>query len=207
MSKRLFLFDLDGVILNSRTNMEAAWAEVRQRTQVTVPFEKYFALIGRPFPEILRLLGIVDEIEEIEQVFRIASMNKIDLATFYPGIEEVLALLQKEDIALGIVTSKDRHRTGAILAKLPVRFEVIKTPNEQFRGKPAPDHLLAAMAEANVDPSETIYIGDMDADYEAAARAGIDYAHASWGYGQAPSGGTKILGTTQEIAMLREIDR
>ena len=40
------------------------------------------------------------------------------------------------------------------------------------------------MAEAGEDPFDTIYVGDMETDYIAAKRAGIDYVHAAWGYGK-----------------------
>ena len=40
------------------------------------------------------------------------------------------------------------------------------------------------MAESETDPAETLYVGDMPTDREAADRAGIDYVHASWGYGE-----------------------
>ena len=53
----------------------------------------------------------------------------------------------------------------------------------QIKGKPAPDHILYAMSELNINASDTLYIGDMDVDYEAAKRAHVNYAHALWGYG------------------------
>ena len=91
--------------------------------------------------------------------------------------------LQAQGRALGIVTSKDAVRTNAVISQLKLKFVTIQSPAAPYRGKPAPDHLLLAMAVAGVDPKETVYIGDMDTDYQAAVRAGIDYVHASWGYG------------------------
>ena len=57
------------------------------------------------------------------------------------------------------------------------------TSNDALKGKPAPDHILYAMSELNMNASDTLYIGDMDVDYEAAKRAHVNYAHALWGYG------------------------
>jgi phosphoglycolate phosphatase-like HAD superfamily hydrolase len=71
-----------------------------------------------------------------------------------------------------------------------------------MRGKPAPDHLLMAMAQAGSDPAETVYIGDMAADHEAARRAGIDYAHADWGYGRRPGDGSWILSSMRDLLEL-----
>jgi len=182
--KRLIAFDLDGVIVDSRGNMELAWNEVQTRLGVCTPFESYFALIGRPFTDIISRLGLLPQLKEIEDVYSTTSSRNMDLIQFYPDVEKTLLMLIKAGMHLGMVTSKDAFRTGKILTRLPVEFVTIQTPNGIYRGKPAPDHLMAAMAEANVDPAETVFIGDMDADAEAAARAGIDYVHAEWGYGE-----------------------
>ena len=187
MCKRLIVFDLDGVIIDSRGNMECAWSEVQTRLGIRTPFESYFALIGRPFEDIISELGLLPQLKEIEEVYRTTSSHNIDLIRFYPDVGETLLMLIKSGMRLGIVTSKDAFRTKKILASLPVEFVTVQTPNGIFRGKPAPDHLMVAMAVANVDPAETTYVGDMDTDAEAASRAGIDYVHAEWGYGKLPA--------------------
>ena len=52
------------------------------------------------------------------------------------------------------------------------------TPNDALKGKPAPNHILYTMSELNKNASDTLYIGDMDVDYETAKRAHINYANA-----------------------------
>lgn len=188
--KTLILFDLDGVILDSRENMGQAWRAVRSELAVDVPFEAYFAEIGRPFADIMARLGLANRKTAIEAVFRRASGETMSETPFFPGAVEMLAELAADNRKLGIVTSKDGARTALVLDRLPVTFDVVKTPDTVCRGKPAPDKLLMAMALCNVDPSDTIFVGDMSTDAVAAARAHIDYAHAAWGYGKAPDGGT-----------------
>ena len=200
--KTLVLFDLDGVIIDSRPNMEKAWEAVCQQTGRDVEFDRYFALIGRSFSDIMEKLGLTAISDQAEMIFRITSMQHLDLAGFFEGASDTLVALQKRGIKLGIVTSKDKLRTNAILAMLPVDFTVIQTPNRTLRGKPAPDHLLVAMANACTDPANSIYIGDMDPDYEAAERAGIDYLHASWGYGERPASSVRQVDTFRDISRI-----
>ena len=57
------------------------------------------------------------------------------------------------------------------------------TSNDALKGKPAPDQILYAMSELNMNASVTLYIGDIDVDYETAKRAHVNYSHALWGYG------------------------
>jgi phosphoglycolate phosphatase len=185
-NKRLVLFDLDGVLLDSRENMRLSWQRACEQYGIAVGFEKYFSEIGRPFSAIMDRLGLAEQAAELEAAFRVASMENIGVVRFYPEVVETLARLEAAKVKLGIVTSKDRLRTSAILAMLPVDFSCVETPDARIRGKPAPDHLLMAMARTNVDPIDTVYVGDMDADHEAAVRARVDYAHAAWGYGRPP---------------------
>ena len=166
--------------------MEVAWSAVQAATGTEVSFERYFSEIGRAFPEIMDRLGLTAIAAQAEDAFRMESLRNIALATFYDGVADTLARLCDAGFKVGIVTSKDAQRTGAVLASLPVDFITIQTPNGMARAKPAPDHLLLAMVEAHADPAETVYIGDMVSDHEAAERAGIDYFHADWGYGEAP---------------------
>lgn len=184
--KKLVLFDLDGVLLDSSRNMATAWQAVQSQLGVDVTFQDYFAHIGRPFADIMETLGLTAQAHEVERIFRVTSMNHLSLLEFYPSVEDTLLHAEKAGYLLGVVTSKDQLRTNAILALLPVDFVTVRTPEAGYRGKPAPDHLLVACAEANSDPGEALYIGDMGFDHEAAMRAGIDYVHAQWGYGDCP---------------------
>lgn len=198
--KKLVLFDLDGVILNSKMNMEYSWRQVCGQLNINIEFEEYFSKIGRPFFDIMEMLGIREYASKAESIFRVSSMDSLHLVSFYDGVRETLTALERAGIAMGVVTSKDRMRTNAILAMLAVDFTTVQTPGDKFRGKPAPDHLLLAMAESQIDPADTVYIGDMDSDFEAAKRAGIDYLHAHWGYGTAPTDGTPALSSIKELA-------
>ena len=182
--KRLVLFDLDGVLLHSQENMRQAWDVVLQKTEITSPFENYFALIGRPFKDIMSHLGVTTDLEKIEKIYMTASFDFLSQATFFPGVKETLMHIRDTGVKMGVVTSKDAPRTKAVLLQLDIRFVSVQSPNDRFRGKPAPDHVLMAMAEAGEDPADTLFVGDMETDWQAACRAGVAYVHAGWGYGE-----------------------
>jgi phosphoglycolate phosphatase len=199
--KKLILFDLDGVLLDSEDNMRRAWAVVREKTGIHNPFEDYFSKIGRPFQDIMAMMGITGDTKRIEQIYMAASFDFLSTAVFFPGTEQALRELSGLGIKLGVVTSKDEPRTRAVLRQLDVSFTTVQSPVGDYRGKPAPDYLLLAMAEAGVDPADSIYVGDMDTDYEAAQRAQIDYVHVPWGYG-APPPGVRSIESIQQLATI-----
>tara|TARA_R110000796_G_C14554276_1_gene434182 strand:- start:1140 stop:1748 length:609 start_codon:yes stop_codon:yes gene_type:complete len=181
--KRLVLFDLDGVLVHSRENMRQSWDIVLAKTDINRTFEDYFALIGRPFGDIMRCLNITSNIKQIEDIYTKASLNFISQVTFFPEVEETLIKLRDLGVKIGVVTSKDAIRTKLILKHLEINFITVQCPDPRIRGKPAPDHILMAMVEAGEDPANTIFVGDMPTDQHAAVRSGVDYVHASWGYG------------------------
>lgn len=202
VAKRLVLFDLDGVLVDTRANMRAAWAAVCRELGLNVPFDAYIAEIGQPFGSIMHTRGIGHLSDSAEIIYRRRSARDLALAPVYADIALLLGDLYAAGRRLGIVTSKDSERTAILLERLPSVFSVVRCPDSACRGKPAPDHLLMAMALTRCDPCETLYVGDMPSDAEAARRAGIDFLHAAWGYGKRPPGTSLQVTHPDQIARL-----
>ncbi len=197
--KKLILFDLDGVLIDSKKNMEEAWGKTCVKFDLDFSFHDYFSNIGRPFRDILTILDISGRQEDIEEFYKKSSTNSLNDIKIYEGVKEGLNRLVMQDIKVGIVTSKDNNRTSFFVKQMNINFSTIRTPDEICRGKPAPDHLLMAMATQNIDPSDTLFIGDMNVDYLSAKRANIDYAHASWGYGTCDDEKVTLLKTFLDL--------
>jgi phosphoglycolate phosphatase len=188
---RLVLFDLDGVLVDSREGMSIAWATVQRELGVSVPFEDYFSEIGRPFAEILALLGLSSRRAEIERVYWRVTASEIGRVKPYPEVIKALRRVVAAGKLVGVVTSKRRTAAIQTLRQFNVPFAALKTPDDG-PGKPEPDLLIAAVRELGVEIWETIYIGDMQVDYEAACNAGIRFLHAGWGYGERPEGAGQL---------------
>ena len=181
---RLCLFDLDGVIIDSRKNMEKSWAAVQAVFDIKVPFDQYFEQVGRPFDEIMEIIGLHKLAQPIKKVYDTASACRLDMIEPYEGCIETIQSIKKQGKRIGVVTSKSQDRTLEIIKQFGVLFDVIECPNGRGRGKPNPDPILRAIIKCQSDPAETIYVGDMEVDYEAAKRAGVRYIHVEWGYGE-----------------------
>lgn len=205
MRCRLALFDLDGVLVDSRDAMEEAWEAVQRDLGVTVPFAAYFREIGRPFADIMERLGLSDQAQEIERVYRATALRTAPRVPAFDGVERALATLAIAGVKLGVVTSKARPQTYWTLAQFDVPFETVQTPETRHPGKPSPWPLLIAVNEARVDVDEAVFIGDMDVDCAAARHAGMRFLHAAWGYGARPAGADQLR-TPAEIAGLVSYD-
>ena len=180
---KTYIFDLDGVLIDSAHMMEQSWNLCMLEHGLEQPFSEYFKHIGKPFRDIMKELGI-DEVEAVKHTYDKASLELMEYCLeFYDDVETVLGYLKQEN-KIAVVTSKTAERTNVILDRLDVEFDYVVSPKKGLRGKPAPDQILFCLAMTQTDPKDAVYIGDMQVDYEAATRAGIDFIHASYGYGK-----------------------
>ena len=95
--KSLYLFDLDGVIIDSKKNMRVSWNLVNKRFGLNISFKKYFFLIGRDFSDILRKLKIKKKnFDQIEKTFKKESIKNFNKYKLYPKVKSVLNYLEKK---------------------------------------------------------------------------------------------------------------
>ena len=183
MLYKLIVFDLDGVLLNSRENMKISWECVKKEFKIKNSFEEYFSHIGRPFKDILDNLKIKENQNLIRDLYYKSSIENEYKLILYPDVLDTLIKLKDHNYKLSICTSKNLKRTLRILQNIPVDFDSVNCPELQLKGKPYPDQLLKAIDFAKVSIKETIYIGDTIIDYETALNAKVDFIFAKYGYG------------------------
>jgi HAD superfamily hydrolase (TIGR01509 family) len=194
---RAILLDLDGTLVDTLSVMQTAWAAVREQHGVHLPFSAYQQHLGRPFDEIMQILGLTNA-EQIHATYDAAATAVSDRATMFTGIEETLHTFASAGWVLGVVTSKPLHRAAPLLARLGSPFVVVRTPGAG-RGKPAPDPLLLAVLDLGLDPAQATYVGDMGVDQESARRAGVRFIHAAWGYGEVDVEPSAVAHSPQDL--------
>ena len=181
--KTLYLFDLDGVIIDSKKNMRISWNLVNKKFGLNTSFKKYFFLIGRDFGEILKKLKIKNKnFDNIEETFKKESIKNLNKCKLFPKVKLILNHLRKKKIKIGIVTSKDCLRTRKILRKFSLKFNEVRCSDNKLPSKPKPDKVLSIIKKLKIKKNKTVYVGDMMVDKLTAKNAGIDYIHALYGY-------------------------
>ncbi len=178
---KLYIFDLDGVIFDSKLNMEATWNDVKLKHNLKPKFNDYFKLIGAPFIKILNKLNIKSNKKQIEKSYFQNSKKYINKIKLYPKIKTVLNRL-KLTSKVAIVTSKEKKRTYFFLKKFNLKFDIISCPEKGRRGKPYPDQILKVIKKFKIDKKDCVYIGDMKVDLVAAKNAKVDFILANYGY-------------------------
>ena len=189
--QRAVFFDLDGTLLNTITDLAASMNEVLTQRGCSVHHVddyRYFIgdgvhmLVYRALPPSLRT---EEGVQETVQAFREVYARRWKETTRpYPGIEDLLQALVKQEIPLGVVSNKPHEPTLTCVQTFfsLVSFTVIQGQIQGTPPKPDPAGLLAALKSCGADPEHSLYVGDSGVDVLAARRAGLRAVGAEWGF-------------------------
>jgi phosphoglycolate phosphatase len=180
-----FIFDLDGVIFDSKKNMNYAWNLTKKKFNLKPDFKEYFKYLGLPFDEILLKLKIKLN-KKIKNFYYHESQKNINQIKLYKGVKKFLNILAKKKIKFSIVTSKNYMRSKNLLRKFNINPASLHCPRKNIKSKPYPDQLLLAIKKNKFKNKKkyACYVGDTKIDYSAAKAANIDFIFASYGYGK-----------------------
>lgn len=190
---RTVVFDLDGVLVDSRSVMERAFRHAFREvvsTEDEPPFGEYVRYLGWLFRDIMDEMGLPRAMEEpfVRESDRL--VGEIEVCR---GVPAVLDRLRAAGITSAVATGKVRARADRVLEATDLSAEVdaVVGSDEVARGKPAPDIFREALRRVDGDADTAIVVGDAPADIEGARAAGIETVAATWGECDEPT----LLGT------------
>ena len=165
------LFDLDGVLMDSRVAVERAWerwAAGHGIDPVAVLAEAH----GRRTIDTIRVIAPLLDVETEARLLEDAEALDFDGVTTLPGAAELLGALPSGSWT--VVTSGTRTlATGRLVhGGLPIPQQLI-TADDVERGKPDPQPYFAGAAALGVDPADCLVIEDAPAGIEAGKAAGM----------------------------------
>jgi len=178
---RAFLFDFDGLILDTEVPSRAGWELIYRDHGFELPAEKWRLVVGTrdawsPESHLEELVGRTLEWETLHERRRAHELSLIEAEQLRPGIEEYLAYADEHDLRLGIVSSASKWWIDMHLERLERahHFDLILAagPSKE-RAKPAPTLYLEALAELGLAEDEAIAFEDSPNGIRAAVAAGI----------------------------------
>jgi len=180
----VYLFDVDGTLVDSAPDICAAQMEVlAAHGRRDVPEEFLRRYIGRHLISLFQDLGFAsDAMESLIQSYRTTYWDRKHAATrVYPGVAEMLDSLGGRK---STATIKTTQTTRGVLEQFGLirHFDHVQG-TDGFPAKPEPDVILASLRAFGADPEECLFVGDSPSDMEAGRRAGVRICAVRWGYG------------------------
>lgn len=184
------LFDLDGTLADTAPDLAYALnCLLQEQGQAALPLEAIRPVVSLGSIAMVRLAFNVDEssteFDALKKRFLQIYRDNIARHTrLFEGMEQVLACLDSEQLAWGIVTNKPGWLTEPLIAELGLheRTPCIVSGDTVEHAKPHPAPLLYACKLLSCNAKETLYVGDAKRDIEAGKRAEMTTLVASYGY-------------------------
>jgi phosphoglycolate phosphatase len=188
---RTVLFDLDGTLLDTAPDLAYALNTVREEQQrEPLPFETIRPQVSHGSLALMRL-GFADLAEDSEdfqqlrqRLLTIYKENIANLTRPFPGIAELLDILEQRQLRWGVVTNKPSTLTEPLLEALDLlsRCACVVSGDTLEQRKPHPAPMLHACRLADCEAEQCLYVGDARRDIEAGQRAGMPTLVALFGY-------------------------
>jgi HAD superfamily hydrolase (TIGR01509 family) len=179
---RAFLFDFDGLLLDTEFASRAGWERLYREHGHELPTDLWATLVGTthapwdPMTHLEELVGEPLEREALNERRYAHEIALIEAEELRPGIAEYLAAAQREGLKRAIVSSSTRDWVDMHLERLEeaVGWDAICTADrDPARAKPSPTLYLEALDRLDVTAEEAVAFEDSPNGVLAAKAAGV----------------------------------
>lgn len=189
MRYKAVLFDMDGTVLDTLTDLTNAVNHILERYEMPPRSPREVAsFLGNGAATLLRKAAAPDTPEE-----QLAEMLRVyqpwydgHCAVFtapYPGILSLMESLREAGVKQAVISNKQDSAVRRLAAAhFPGLLETAVGESASVRRKPNPDAVLAALREMELTPKDAVYVGDTEVDLQTAENAGLACAVVGWGF-------------------------
>lgn len=170
------LFDMDGVIIDSKPVIEGAWRQAASAYGIEISEEQMHQHIhGRPgrhtISTIFRDLAVEDQRKVQAMVIGIEEVAPYQAI---PGAVELIAQLNAAGVTVGLVTSGWKVKIDHVIKVLALGnpFAATVDLNDVKNGKPHPEPYLLGAERLGLPASRTIVFEDSASGVQSATAAG-----------------------------------
>lgn len=191
MSLRLFVFDLDGTLVDSRRDIaDAANALLVSCGAAPIPDERIGRMVGEGAAALVarafNASGVEPPADALSRYLTLYDQRLLNHTRPYEGIPSLLEALGSR-ATLAVLTNKPIASTRRILDGLDLArhfpSDAVLGGDGPFARKPDPAALLHLVARAKVPAEATVMIGDSTIDLRTARAAGTRVCLARYGFG------------------------
>ncbi len=189
MNYYLYIFDMDGTILNTLDDLTSSINYALQACGFPVHTkDEVCSYVGNGLMKLVERsvpAGLPDS--DRERVYRsFTTYYKIhckDRTRPYTGIPEVLCSLRLAGAKTAVVSNKADFAVQELCEEFfSGLFDVTAGEKQGIRRKPAPDAVNYVLQKLGIEKEKAVYIGDSEVDIKTAQNAGIDGISVAWGF-------------------------
>ncbi len=185
---KAIIFDVDGTLLDSKENHIQAWKKAFTELGYDVPLIAIQGQFGRRKKETIekfipqkKWLSDGKKIIELKRKHFWQNFNSVKV---FPETYNLINFLKRENIKIAIATSAKRDELDLYFQKLKIKDKVdfTITADDIKKSKPDPQTVQIVLNKLNLNPEETLLVGDSIHDIEAGKRAGVKTVGVLTGY-------------------------
>jgi len=186
-----YIFDLDGTLLDTLKDLTICTNyALSQHGMPTHSIDDVRHFVGNGVAMLIKRAvpqGTDDKtVSAVLETFKSYYLQHgLDNTLPYPGIEDLLQSLVREDKKIAVVSNKFDSATKELCSRyFGDLITVVIGENEKcgIHRKPSPDSVFEAMKQLDAKKENTVYIGDSDVDILTAANAGLPCISVLWGF-------------------------
>ncbi len=216
MKYSVVLFDLDGTLLNTLDDIrDALNRALKKHGMPPRTPEEVRQFVGNGSARLIKLAVPAEcgreETDSVLKDYRADYDTHCDVKTRpYDGVTEAMKQLKKRGCKLAVVSNKPDAAVRSLAeAHFPGLLESAVGEGNGVRRKPAPDTVLAALANMGAKAEDAVYVGDSEVDVATAKNAGLDCVSVCWGFRDRETlmaaGAEKIIAAPCELTGIVEV--
>ena len=204
------IFDMDGTLWDSASEVAASWTEVVKREyqpERVITKEDMQSVMGKPMDLLSAALFPELSEKEREELMGKCCVEENEYlrehgGKLYPDVEETLKKLSAK-YRLFIVSNCQSGYVEAFLYHYHFEkyFDDIECYGNNGLGKG--DNIKEIVGRNNL--VKAVYVGDIQGDYDASMEAGVKFIHAAYGFGSIKQDVPRIMGMKQLPDIISEI--
>lgn len=206
------LFDLDGTIVDSASDITASLAHMFTEMGLEAPSEEVLrSYVGPPLLDSLRMTaGFTDaDAWEALNVYRDHYGEHVLRSPVFPGVAHLLERLHAAGVPIALATSKPESMAHTVLDHhgLSQYFTVIAGASDDEERSTKADvvrEALRRLTALGVDTGTAVMVGDRGYDTLGALANGVPTIMVEWGYGGPEEAGDAIA-TVHSTDQLRNL--
>jgi phosphoglycolate phosphatase len=206
------LFDLDGTIVDSASDITASLAYMFTKLGLDVPSDDVLrSYVGPPLLDSLRLTAGFDDEEAWEalNIYRDHYADHVLRSPVFPGVAGVLERLHAAGIPVALATSKPESMARAVLdhAGLSQYFTEITGASDDEELSTKADVVAEALRRLQakgIDTDNAVMVGDRGYDTLGALANGVPTILVEWGYGS-PADAADAMAVVHSTDQLRNL--